>query len=415
MLTLNTHASRASHDPSTQTLIGLPTLMKMAVSGADLAPLGARLLQRAESNPHDANSLMDLSTILQLKGDCETALAIQAEALNMQQLYRLPAASEQAGIRLLALMAPGELMANAPVEFLLEDSNVALDMLYMAPHLPFPAILPEHDLVIVAVSESEQNRPLLKHIETLIQSWTRPVINMPQRIAGLARDDVCSVLKSIPGVAMPLSLRIDRRTLEQIGCAAQAISDFLDDGGFPIIVRPVDSHAGRGLVKLDHPSAVADYLRMMPESTFYISRFVDYRGPDGLFRKYRIALINGRPFACHMAISEHWMIHYLNAGMSESAAKRAEEARFMADFDTAFARRHAATLCTITERMGLDYYGIDCAETADGKLLIFEVDTSMVVHAMDPVDIFPYKQAQMRKVFDAFRAMLAHAMQRGLA
>ena len=103
------------------------------------------------------------------------------------------------------------------------------------------------------------------------------------------------------------------------------------------------------------------------------------------------------------------MIHYLNAGMAESAEKRAEEARFMADFDTGFAVRHAAAFKVINERIGLDYLGIDCAETRDGKLLIFEVDSCMIVHAIDPVDVFPYKQPQMRKVFDAFYRMLAHA------
>jgi hypothetical protein len=30
----------------------------------------------------------------------------------------------------------------------------------------------------------------------------------------------------------------------------------------------------------------------------------------------------------------------------------------------------------------------------------------MLVHAMDNVEIFPYKATQMRTVFDAFRAML---------
>jgi hypothetical protein len=29
---------------------------------------------------------------------------------------------------------------------------------------------------------------------------------------------------------------------------------------------------------------------------------------------------------------------------------------------------------------------------------------------MDPVELFPYKQSHMRKVFDAFRALLANAM-----
>jgi hypothetical protein len=30
----------------------------------------------------------------------------------------------------------------------------------------------------------------------------------------------------------------------------------------------------------------------------------------------------------------------------------------------------------------------------------------MTVHTVDPVELFPYKQPQMRKVFHAFRQML---------
>ncbi len=33
----------------------------------------------------------------------------------------------------------------------------------------------------------------------------------------------------------------------------------------------------------------------------------------------------------------------------------------------------------------------------------------MVVHAMDPVDLYPYKPPAMRKLFAAFRAMLLQA------
>jgi hypothetical protein len=107
-----------------------------------------------------------------------------------------------------------------------------------------------------------------------------------------------------------------------------------------------------------------------------------------------------------MAISEHWMIHYLNADMTGSAEKRAEEARFMAGFDQDFAIRHATALRAIAERIALDYIPFDCGETRDGKLLVFESGTNMVVHAMDSPDLFPYKRPQMDKVFGAFRAML---------
>jgi hypothetical protein len=100
------------------------------------------------------------------------------------------------------------------------------------------------------------------------------------------------------------------------------------------------------------------------------------------------------------------MIYYLNADMKGNAGKRAEEARFMAEFDEGFARRHGAALAAIAQRVGLDYFGIDCAETADGRLLLFEADIAMIVHAMDSPAIFPYKPPQMRKVFDAFCALL---------
>jgi hypothetical protein len=100
----------------------------------------------------------------------------------------------------------------------------------------------------------------------------------------------------------------------------------------------------------------------------------------------------------------------MSAGMVESAPKRAEEARFFERFDDDFARRHHDALLSIAQSLELEYVGIDCGETPDGKLLVFEVDSGMTVHAMDPVDLFPYKQPQMRKVFRAFREMLIDRM-----
>jgi len=393
------------HEP----LIGLASLMTMAFSGADLTPLGARLIERAGSVPDDANALMDLSTILQLKGNRDVGLALQAQALQLHQLYRRPACGGRAAIRLLAIMAPGDLMANTPLEFLLQDSGVTLEMLYIVPEMPFPAF-PEHDLVFIAVCESEQNRALLQQLDSVAQSWHRPVRNLPGRIGRTSRETAHALLASAPKICMPISARIERHALEQIWRKELALTAILEDGSFPVLIRPIDSHAGHGLMKIDAPEDIADYLRTMPESEFHISRFVDYRGTDGLYRKYRVVLIDGRPYAGHMGISDHWMIHYLNAGMTESAEKRVEEERFMRTFDADFALRHADAFAAIAERIGLDYLVIDCGETAGGKLLVFELDPGAVVHAMDPVDLFPYKRAQMQKVFAAFRGMLSNAV-----
>ena len=418
----DTSTPHPAHNAEPQPLIGLAKLMRMSISGIDLAPLGTQLVARAgtDSGAADANAFMDLSTLLILRGEKNLALDMQAQALQLQQIYAPPTAAGPTAIRVLAVMGPGDLMANTPLELIVENSDVALDMFYVSSQLPVPPSLPDHDVLFVSIGESDENLPLLKEIESVIKSWPRPVLNMPDRIALLARDSVCALLKSAPGVDIPETARISRQTLEQIGREELAVSAVLADGAVlvdeksPLIIRPVDSHAGNGLAKLENSAAIFDYLKTMTEDEFYISRFADYRDEDGQFRKYRIVLIEGRPYVCHMAISSHWMIHYLNAGMMESAEKRAEEERFMLNFDEDFAIRHKEAFQAIWERMGLDYIGIDCGETADGSLLIFEVDGSMVIHAIDPVDVFPYKQPQMHKVFAAFREMLANAMKRGV-
>ena len=392
-------------------LIGVARLARRAFLNEDMAPWGTALLARAQAHPTDANALLDCSTVLQLTGDHDIALSLQAEAIKTRALYSLPAQQTGRGLRLLAIMGPGDLMANTPIEFLVEDSDVSLDLLFLTLASEWPESVPEHDVMLVALGESEANRPMLHRLAGVVDRWSPAVINLPERIAVLSRDGVCAALRTAPGVDMPTTVRTDRAVLRAIGEGRTPLATLLPGDDFPLIVRPIGSHAGQGLEKSRAPATSPTISGALMPSDFYVSPFVDYRGADGVFRKYRIALIEGRPFVCHYAMSTHWMIAYFNAGMAESADKRAEEADCMAHFDEQFAVRHAAALRAIDQRMGLPYVAIDCAENRAGDLLIFEVDNAMVVHAMDPEDMFPYKKPAMRKVFVAFRQMLEHARQ----
>jgi glutathione synthase/RimK-type ligase-like ATP-grasp enzyme len=396
-------------------LIGVAPLMRRAFAGEDLAPLGQALLERAQAYPNDAHAYMDFSTVLQLTGNRDDALAVQAEAIMLQPHYTIPAKSPEQGLTLLVLMGPGDLMANTPVEFLVEDSDVTLELLYLRAAEDFPEEVPEHDVMLVAVAESAANQLLLERLVDYTADWPRPVINRPHQIRSTSRDGLSAALRGLPGVEMPVSVRTGLGTLNAIAAGTLAIESLLPDGGFPIIVRPLGSHAGTNLEKIETPAALAKYLQEVEGPQFYISRFVDYRSADGMFRKYRVALIDGRPYICHYAISQNWMIHYLNAGMTESAEKRAEEAAEMERFDSGFALRHQAALQAINERMGLPYLGIDCGEMPNGDLLIFEADNAMIVHAMDPEDMFPYKAPAMRKVFSGFRDLLERTAAGGVA
>jgi hypothetical protein len=238
----------------------------------------------------------------------------------------------------------------------------------------------------------------------MIRAWPCKVLNRPEHIRSLDRDRLYRLLKTVPGLEIPMTVRLSRDELAAID--ETNLGRWLDDARFPLIVRPIGSHAGRGLAKLDGATQIAGYLGDRPESEFFISRYVDYSSADGQFRKYRLACVDGAAFPCHMAIADEWKIWYLNANMRDSESKRAEEAHFMAAFDREFGFRHAAALSEMTRRLGLDYYQVDCAETKDGKLLVFEADNAAIVHNMDPPAIFPYKPSHMNKVFDAFVTML---------
>jgi glutathione synthase/RimK-type ligase-like ATP-grasp enzyme len=410
---MNQHRALKHHTQISQPFIGLAVLAKMAFLGEDLSPLGNQMLERIAANPNDANALMDMSIILHLKGNRELGLALQNQALAIQQIYRIGPDVQPTGTHLLALVSSGDLTQNNVVEFLVEGSDIVLDMLYVTLGSNLLETMPEHDVLMVAVSESDRNRPLLKHIEDSIQSWPKLIINSPDRIRLTSRDQACEVLTSETGIVVPVTVRISRETLLRTGQEKMALSCLNEDISFPIIVRPVDSHKGIGLKKLDHHSDILEYIKAQIEEDFYVSRFVNYQSQDGLFRKYRIVFIGGKAFVCHMAISENWMVHYMSAGMSDSLEKRNEEACFMETFDYDFGLKHEKAFKNIVERIGLDYVGIDCAETADGELLIFEIDSSMTIHAMDSIVDFPYKHVQLRKVFNAFRDLLKNRMEYG--
>jgi hypothetical protein len=386
--------------------IGFARLTTMAFEGIDLRPLRDELISKLAADTAGAGEALDLSLITQLLGDRQTGISIQAEVLAFHQLYRSPCSSEKPKLRVLALAAAIDMGGNTPIEFLLEGSGIELQTLYVVAGIELPLPLPEHDVAIVIASDSEECLEALRKIDAAVSRWPRPLLNPPRLVRNLDRDKLHGLLRGIKGLDIPATACMTRAQLSGIAGANEGFADIAAELKFPIIVRPRGSHAGVGLARVNDGAMLERYLAERAEQEFFIARFVDYASADGLFRKYRIVFVDGRPYACHMAIAERWDIWYLNAGMTFSAEKRLEEQSFMRDFDGGFALRHDGALAAVAGRVGLDYFTIDCAENKDGELLIFEADNTAVVHNMDSPEMFPYKPPQMRRIFDAFAAML---------
>jgi len=384
----------------------MAALVGLAYRQGDLAAVWGQLLERFTADPTDAAALLDMSFILQTTGQRSKGLELQQLALKLRRCYACAHGSGH-GLKVLAFVAEGDFMANTPIDFLMGGSNAVLTLYYIDGQTPDLRDLPEHDVAFIAVGESEANAPVLATLERLLEGWQGPIMNGNARhITALTRDRVAEMFADEASIVAPATKRADRDSLDQLARGQIGLGALLPNETFPIIVRPYGSHAGEGLEKIDSAVEAAAYLEKQSEQHFYLAPFVDYAGPDGVFRKQRIAVIDGRPFPSHWAVSNHWMVHYLNSGMQENDAWRAEEASWMRDFDLDFAIRHAPAFNALTRKFGLDYFVIDCAEMPDGRLLLFEAQVAMIVHAMDATGVFSYKLPAMQKLFSAFQSAL---------
>jgi hypothetical protein len=400
----------AFEDPNL--IMGKAPIVRAVFEGRDISPLWDTLFGRVSADIGDAAAFLDVSILLQAIGEEDKATLSQKAALDISRHYRIRNGLGT-GPNVLVFVTAGDFMANTPIEFLLEDSDANILLYYVDADTADLKDVPEHDVAFVAVGESAANLAVLENLDRLLRDWAGPIMNnAPRHIMALSRDGVAAALKDEPSILAPATARVHRGVIEKLASGEIEVDSILEASAFPVIVRPVGTHAGKGMKKISTPLELSAYLKSQAEAEFFITPFIDYSGTDRKFRKQRIAFINGRAFASHLAVSEHWMVHYLNAGMTQHEDRRAEEALWMANFDSDFAVRHARAFDALHRRLGLDYFAIDCAELADGRLLLFEADVAMIVHSMDWESIFPYKKSAMRKLFVAFKDALTRRVAR---
>ena len=365
------------------------------------------IVARLDQPNEAAGAWLDLSILRRSLGDFEKADVFQNEALGTSRIFRQPGSAEKP-IRLLAFKTAGNFMSNTPLEFMIEGGNVEVISVYLDDESHEIGPVPPHDVALLAIGEAPDSRKILLRCQELLQNWPCRILNFHvDAILKLDRALLSRFLANAKALYCPWTQEFDVADLRPN--PHHAILQRLEAGEicFPLIARPEGAHAGTNTFKVDGLANLPDVISSFSSERLNISQFIDYASRDGQYRKYRIALIDGVACPAHMAISSKWMVHYLNAGMSESAVKRDEEAHWLNDFHETFAVKHQVAFSELCNILKLDYFAIDCAETQDGLLLIFEIDTAMIIHCMDVEPEFAYKKAPMQKLFAAFQTMLA--------
>lgn len=340
--------------------------------------------------------------ICQACGDREGALAHLDTAIARNPL-RTRLIPDRTPVRaVLALAVPGDFQANLPLGMLLDGSTL-LHTLWLAdpeaimrnPRRAIPVDLPPIDCVFVSIAEDPNHAAALRAADLLARELDVPVINNGERIAGLSRTGAARLLDGVVGAIVPGQAMHGRDALR------------IDAPAFPFIVRPVGRHAGDGLALIADRAGLDTYLGEHSASPhFYIAPFVDYRSRDGMYRKLRMVFVDGVPYPVHLAIHADWAVWYYNARMELDRWKRDEEGRFLVDIAAYVGDRAMSALHEIGRRVELDYFGLDCSVLEDGQLLVFEVETGMIVHDHDPADLYPDKKRCIPRILRAAERMI---------
>jgi tetratricopeptide (TPR) repeat protein len=376
----------------------------LSVGMLDAADHHAHAVLAAKDEGRDDDTLVamahqTLASACQARGERDYAEHHLDQAYARQSLFRQPA--PRAAFTTLVLVTRGA--GNISYASLMPRGQFDRTVWYMEHARPEQvADLGAYSVVLNAIGDPDIALASRAAVDAFLARCGRPVLNPPTRIAATFRHRIGETLAGVDDLVAPRTIRLAAAEI-----TAEGLSRAVARAGLapPVIVRPTGSHGGQGLGLAGDADAL-DRIQLADGADAYVTAFHDYRSTDGFYRKYRMIFVDRRPYAYHLAIGRHWLLHHQSAEMEGDPARIAEELAFLHDPESTIGPRAMAAIRAIGQRLDLDYGGLDFSLTADGEVLLFEANATMLTH-LEPADgPFAAKNTYIAPILEAFQAHL---------
>jgi glutathione synthase/RimK-type ligase-like ATP-grasp enzyme len=228
-------------------------------------------------------------------------------------------------------------------------------------------------LIFNQIADADTHRGALERCAELCAQVPSPVINRPDRIMQTTRNRISELLQGIPGVIMPRTVRFQPASPEDV--FERAALEKID---YPFIVRVAGDHAGKSMV-LVNGGADHESLHVFPFDgrDFYMTEYVDCKDEAGLYHKQRVVVVDGEPVLRHTLFNSGWKIHGNSREFMRERESWEDSLARMHRMDTELIPKLRPIFQKISERLQLEYFGVDCNVRPNGEVLIFEANANM--------------------------------------
>ncbi|HUA18239.1 MAG TPA: tetratricopeptide repeat protein [Bryobacteraceae bacterium] len=371
--------------------MGHVNLANLLLAAGELAAAREHYETALAHDPMYRGAHQGLGNLLAELGEEEASR--EHQRLGHRQATLIPHRGETKPVSVVLLVSSGR-GGNVPIRHLLDDR--VYQTFAIAPEFwDLDVPLPPHQLVVNSIGDADLCAAALEAAVNLVERSMAPVVNAPAAVLGTGRMANARRLAGLAGVIAPRVAQMSREKLAQ----AAGLT-------FPLLLRAPGFHNGRHFVKLESAAELPGAIESLPGNELTAIQFLDARGRDGNFRKYRVMMIAGELYPLHLAISHDWKIHYVTADMADNAQHRAEEARFLENMPEVVGARAMAALRSIQETLALDYAGIDFGLSPAGDVLLFEANATMVIVPPGADERWSYRRNAVECATDAVRRML---------
>lgn len=268
--------------------------------------------------------------------------------------------------------------------------------------------LPTCDVIFNAISDIDAMPLSHKIAKRISRSVSTPIVNHPDIVEQTQRHTNYEALRDIDGVVFPKTIHVTSRppSLDQVDALiAEA------DMRFPVLARRTGTHVSESLSRVHDVEQLGRYFREAPEGPFYITEFIDYASERGAYIAMRMHFIDGKPYPTRLLINDDWLIIRHNQVKDLMAANQwmlEEATRFSRDPESYLGPRAFRTIASIHDHLPLDYFGVDFAQLADGRILIFEANATMFLPsaARNASGSFAYRKPVLEAMERALQDLL---------